>query len=256
MAKLSVHLLPGLTTPEELTGGAAVVIDVLRATTVMVTALAAGARAVIPTLEVDEAKKIAAGLPAGSVLLGGERGGLLIDGFDLANSPGEYTRERVAGKTIVFTTTNGTRALHACGEASRVLVGAFVNLTALCDVLRAETKPIHLLCAGTQQRITREDALFAGAVAAKLTAEARPELNDEATLVAAAWRDLMRQQDDRPRDDDGTAVTSLLRALQSSRGGRNALALGLDADLEAAARIDACPVVPQLDRPRGEIRLA
>src|SRR5206468_7302445 len=106
-------------------GGVAVVVDVLRATTVMVHALAAGCEAVIPCREIDEAKQIAARLPPGTALLGGERGGLPIPGFHLGNSPGEFTSEVCKGKTLVMTTTNGTRAILASLEAKRVYIASF-----------------------------------------------------------------------------------------------------------------------------------
>src|SRR3954447_24007137 len=126
MPRVFVHLLPALVEPETLRDQTVVVVDVLRATTTIVHALAAGARAVVPCLEVEEARQRAANLPAGSAVLGGERQGLRIEGFDLGNSPTEYTPERVAGKTVVFTTTNGTRAmLHARG-ARRVVLGSLV----------------------------------------------------------------------------------------------------------------------------------
>src|SRR4051794_89600 len=125
-----VHLLPSLIPPGTLRGGTAVVIDVLRATTVMVQALAAGCDAVIPCGEVDEAREVAAGLPAGKAILAGERQGLPIEGFDLGNSPGDFTLDNCRGKTLVMTTTNGTRAILASLEADRVLVAAFSNLLA------------------------------------------------------------------------------------------------------------------------------
>src|SRR5262245_57387196 len=108
---LNVHLLPELTTPEALTGGVVVVIDVLRATTTITTALAAGARRVIPCLDVADARAAAANSPEGECVLGGERQGLRIEGFDLGNSPNEYTPASVGGKTLVFSTTNGTKAM-------------------------------------------------------------------------------------------------------------------------------------------------
>jgi 2-phosphosulfolactate phosphatase len=240
---IHAHLLPRLTTPEELAGGTVVVIDVLRATSVIVTALANGATAVVPCLEVDEARQIAANLPPGTALLGGERGGLLIEGFDLANSPHEYGAERVFGRTIVFTTTNGTRAIQQCRLAKRVLFGAFVNLTAVCEAVQHVDGPLHLLCAGTQDRITREDALLAGAIAARLMAcdSALPP-NDEAALLAGAWRDFEHAcQSGRA---DGSALAATLR---QSRGGRNAIGTGNEADIDAVARMDASPVVPELD---------
>src|SRR4051812_40435833 len=126
-----VHLLPAHIPDGALAGGVAVVIDVLRATTVMVHALAAGCRAVVPCLEVDEAKQQAAGLRSnGKVVLGGERKGKPIPGFDLGNSPEDYTAKACKGATVVLTTTNGTRALLRAKDADRVLIGAFVNFSA------------------------------------------------------------------------------------------------------------------------------
>lgn len=247
MRPLNVHLLPSLTTPDELAGGTVVVIDVLRATSTIVTALANGAAAVVPCLEVDEAHQIAAKYPRNSVLLGGERGGLLIEGFDLANSPQEYTPSRIGGRTIVFTTTNGTRAIERCRFARRVLFGAFVNLSAVCNVLSVDPGPLHLLCAGTQQRITREDALFAGAVAARLNAAGSFFLNDEAALLAAAWHDV------NSRSGGDLTQAALADDLRASRGGRNAISTGNDTDIVAAASIDAAPVVPEIDPVSGRI---
>src|SRR3990167_11479727 len=104
--ELNVYALPTLLAPEELAGWTAVVIDVLRASTTILYALEAGAAEVIPCLEIEDALKIAGSMPRSQVVLGGERGGLPIDGFDLGNSPLEYDPSAVSGKTIVFTTTN------------------------------------------------------------------------------------------------------------------------------------------------------
>lgn len=116
---LHVHLLPKLFEPEELRGGIAVILDILRASTTIVHALANGARGVMPTDEVDEAFQIRDQLPPGSALLGGEREGVLIPGFDCDNNPFAYPPDVVRGKTIVFTTTNGTRALKRASLAAR-----------------------------------------------------------------------------------------------------------------------------------------
>src|ERR1700761_4796956 len=111
-----VHLLPALIPAGALKGGVAVVIDVLRATSTMIHALAAGSDAIIPCLEIDEARRLAGGYPRGSAILAGERGGLPIEGFDLGNSPGAFTPAACSGKTVVMTTTNGTRAILASME--------------------------------------------------------------------------------------------------------------------------------------------
>ena len=127
-AHVYVHLLPRLIPHGALRGGVAVVVDVLRATTVMVHALAAGCEAVIPCGEIDEARETAADLPEGTALLVGERQGLPIPGFDLGNSPGRLHPEVCEGKTLVMTTTNGTRAILASLEAERVYIASFGNL--------------------------------------------------------------------------------------------------------------------------------
>src|SRR5205807_6516908 len=129
-----------------LAGGLAVVIDVLRATTTIVHALAAGCTDVRPCAEVEEARALADGMRAGRVLLGGERGGAPLPGFDLGNSPREYTPRACKGNTLVLTTTNGTRALLRAAEAERVLLAAFVNYSAVCEQLRQETRPVHIVC--------------------------------------------------------------------------------------------------------------
>jgi 2-phosphosulfolactate phosphatase len=160
-----VHLLPCMIPPGALRGGVAVVVDVLRATTVIVHALAAGCNAVIPCLEIDEARSLAATFPPGTAILAGERQGLPIEGFDLGNSPGTFTPEVCRGKTLVMTTTNGTRAVLACLEAERVMIGAFPNFAATVQTLHAEDRPVHVVCAGTDGSISYEDALLAGAYA-------------------------------------------------------------------------------------------
>jgi 2-phosphosulfolactate phosphatase len=241
--KLSVYLLPALLDPQELAGKTVVVVDVLRATTTVIHALAAGATEVIPCLEVEQAHRIAPEVGA-LAILGGERGGQAIPGFDLGNSPAEYTREKVRGKTIVFTTTNGTRALLQCKSASCVLLGAFVNFSAVCREL-AGADDIGILCAGTDGQITREDVLFAGAVVDDLAGRRKCLLNDQAEIAADAWRAAVRVLTDRP-----LGVT-----LRNSRGGRNLIEIGQESDIDLAAQLDRFDIVPQLNLAAWRIRL-
>src|SRR5437764_8635978 len=159
-----VHLLPDLVPRGRLPESVAVVLDVLRATTTIIYALAAGCSCVRPCAEVEEARELAGGMRAGRVLLGGERGGLPLPGFDLGNSPREYTAKVCRGCTLVLTTTNGTRALLRAAEAARRLLAGFVNYSAVCEQLRQETRPIHIICAGTEGDVTLEDTLLAGAL--------------------------------------------------------------------------------------------
>jgi 2-phosphosulfolactate phosphatase len=238
MTEVSVHLLPALFEPEQLRGGVAVVIDVLRASTTIIHALAAGATAVLPCGDVDEAHQLAKSLPTGQALLGGERGGTRIAGFDLGNSPFEYTSERIAGKTVVFTTTNGTRALLRAQQAERVLIGAFVNLRALVRVLLEDGSPVHLVCAGTDGGVTTEDVLFAGAAAHSLWQHTgQPAQLDDETRLALS---LFESRTHNPAE--------VLETLRESRGGRNLVELGFDADIERASTWDLFEVVPELHR--------
>jgi 2-phosphosulfolactate phosphatase len=227
-------------------GGIAVVIDVLRASTTIITALAHGAARVRPVLTVEEARALAAGA---GVLLGGERGGLKIDGFDLGNSPREYSRDRVAGRPIVITTTNGTAALHACAGAAEVLIGAIVNRSAVAAAAQALAMEhggcdIHLVCAGTEGAVTEEDLLAAGAILdaavhrhgceeASIDATGREALGFFRVTVAAG----------------PSAAEAIAREFASSIGGRNLIEIGMEADLPASAAIDSLPVVPRLGGP-------
>ena len=242
--QLDVYLLPDLVESAALAGEMVVVIDVLRATTTIIHALAAGAKEVVPCLEVEDARRIAAGLSGGAIL-GGERGGVPIPGFDLGNSPAEYTRERVGGKTVVFTTTNGTRAMQRCKLASRVLLGAFVNFSAGCRELAGHDQ-LALVCAGTDGQVTREDTLLAGAIVDDLTRSRKLQLNDQALLAADAWQTAVRLMTDRP----------LGMMLRESRGGRNLIDTGQENDIDLAAQIDRFDVVPELDLQTWRVRVA
>lgn len=243
MIQAYVHLLPGLTSTEELGGGTVVVVDVLRATTTIIHALAAGATKVVPLLEVDHALEMKGKLPG--VVLGGERGGKKISGFDLGNSPAEYTRASVGGKTLVFTTTNGTRALQLCRHASSVLLGSFVNFSAICREA-SKVDRLHILCAGTDGQITREDVLFAGGVIDDLSRLGKTKTNDEADIACDAWRAAAQ---------DFAGPKPLAEYLRASTGGRNLIEIGHERDIDIAAQLDKFDLVPELDLPSGEIRI-
>jgi 2-phosphosulfolactate phosphatase len=228
--------VPFLIDASRLAGGSAVVIDVLRASTTICTALAAGAARVIPFSTVEDARRTADTFAATGErpLLGGERGGVRIEGFDLGNSPLEYTRERVAGKTVAFTTTNGTRALLAAAPAERVYIGAFANLTAIAERLAADPGDVHMICAGTDGQVTTEDVVCAGRIVAafKSLVKEITLANDEAAIATVTGGILAINDEQR------------LIHLRGSLGGRNLVELGYDADIEFAARIDSAPVVP------------
>ncbi len=232
---LNVHLLPALVEASAFRGGVVVVIDVLRATTTMACALHAGVSCIYPVGEIPAALTLADELRQGGaeVILGGERSGMPIPGFDFGNSPGSYQWNRCQGKSLVFTTTNGTRALlHAAG-AERIMAGAFVNFSAVGETLLEETRPIHFLCAGTAGEITLEDTLLAGAFIAALVPHRPVSMNDSARLAWDAF------------DCHGLVLSEALRL---SAGGVHIDSLGYGNDILAAAQIDQLLLVPEVRR--------
>jgi 2-phosphosulfolactate phosphatase len=249
LRRIEVHLLPQLAAAERLRGGIAVVIDVLRATTTVIHALASGCTAVYPVVDVEEARRMVEDNRDRKFLLAGERQGKPLPGFDLGNSPLEHAPLVCQGATLVLTTTNGTLAMHRAAAAERVLIGAFVNFSAVCEQLLRDTRPIHIVCAGTDGEITLEDTLLAGAFVealcqgvcqpppkrGKKTAPAftRFSLNDGARL---AW-DCFEQH--------GMVIEESLRL---SKGGENLLELGYGKDITAAAQIDRFMLVPEVRR--------
>ncbi|NBW95890.1 MAG: 2-phosphosulfolactate phosphatase [Planctomycetia bacterium] len=228
-------------------GGIAVVIDVLRASTTIVTALAHGADRVMPVAAIDDARRMAAeSRPA--ALLGGERGGVRLPGFDLGNSPLEYSAARVSGRTIVITTTNGTAALAASRGAREILLGAIVNRTAVAEAVRRFARDgddVHLVCAGTDGLVSAEDVLAAGAILDAAGADRGGDGLDLAAHEAlASFRRVAAHSD---------ATAALVAEFRRSPGGENLVALGMEADLPAAAAIDTLPVVPRFDAATGSL---
>jgi 2-phosphosulfolactate phosphatase len=247
---IEVCQLPPESGAERFRGWAAVAIDVLRASTTMVTALASGAIGIRTFLTVAEARENAA--PAGA-LTGGERGGLPIEGFDLGNSPLEYVPSRVSGREIAFTTTNGTRAIASCSMADCVLVGCFVNAGSIVRTLRELRLPTVLVCAGTDGVPSLEDSLCAGLICERLTSavpgERVPRVaqwwpGTSARAAREMWRAARRRI---------AAGESLHDIVARSQGGRNLIELERDDDIRVAVMIDHYDVVPRLDRERNLI---
>ncbi|HTO73042.1 MAG TPA: 2-phosphosulfolactate phosphatase [Gemmatimonadales bacterium] len=233
--KLDVVFTPLGLQPAEFQGRTVFVVDILRATTTMCAALYHGARAVIPVAETDEALRLAQTLDSADVILAGERQCLPIPGFPLGNSPREMTPEAVRGKTIILTTTNGTRAVLATQGAAAVYPMAAANLGAASQRAREVWEregDLAILCAGREGRFALDDAYAAGrlAMAALGTARRRRGLNDS----ALASLDLVRRYGLRWE-----------RPLATSHSGRDLAAVDLKADILDAAREDAYPVLVQ-----------
>ena len=215
-----------------------VVLDILRATSSMVTALANGAEKIIPVATIEEA--LAEKTNHHEALLAGERDGLRITAdqaggidFDLGNSPREYTAENVSGKTIITTTTNGTRALRACAEAKTTLVASFLNLRATTDHLRTNPPAnLVIVCGGTHDEAALEDALAAGAITDALWDLCEAGAEDSAQVVRHLHMKIGQD---------------LESAMHFARNGRRLLSLdSLKADIQACVQLDRHHLVAHL----------
>ncbi|MDX1494129.1 MAG: 2-phosphosulfolactate phosphatase [Longimicrobiales bacterium] len=223
-------------TPPEVDAGATsdatvVVIDVVRATTTIIEALANGARAIYPTDSTEEAVRLASSMGREDTLLCGERKGVKVEGFDLGNSPREFDADTVEGKKIVMTTTNGTRALAAAADAGRLLPCAFTNLSAVAQEL-TDSEHVVIVCAGREDRFSLDDALCAGHLIQRTIADSEEEheLNDAARAVRAL----------------ASARKPTKRFLGLTAGGASIIEIGLADDLEICADVDRHDIVVEM----------
>lgn len=169
---------------EDVRGKTVVVIDVLRASSTIVTALENGAKGVIPVADMDMAGKISQSMDSPQYLLCGEKNGEKIEGYHLGNSPLEYTPETVQGKTIILNTTNGTKAVKKAGFAEEVAIGCFLNLSPIVSYLKKAENPIALLCAGWRGRLSFEDLLCGGQIIYELYGGQLPDETPDAAKIA------------------------------------------------------------------------
>ena len=214
-----------------------IVIDTLRATTVMAVALAEGARAVIPVMEIEEAIRLYHELGEDMARLCGEREGNPISGFHFGNSPFEYRAKTVAGLTLIMTTTNGTRAIHAAAGAAVLAVGSMANASTVAQDALASGMDVTILCAGTRGRFTTEDVLTAGAIIDALGTQG--VALDDLSVIA---RDLYLHHTDDPAS-----------ALDQCAHAQYLINAGYGDDVEYCMRKDSLKVVPYFEK--GMVRL-
>ena len=160
MPSIAVCLSPELAKLQDFRGKVAVVVDILRATTTMVTALDHGVKSILPVKSVEECRDFQQKGYIGAA----ERGGKIVEGFKLGNSPYDYMTPELAGQKIVFTTTNGTKTIYAIIGAFKIIFGAFVNFNAVAETLKELNKDVVIVCAGWEDEANLEDTLFAGAL--------------------------------------------------------------------------------------------
>jgi 2-phosphosulfolactate phosphatase len=231
--RVHVALTPADASGLALDGWAAVVVDVMRATTTVVAACAAGCARVIPVADVDAAHACAQQFSDGEVLLAGERGGEPIAGFHLGNSPLEFTRERVSGRTVVLTTTNGTAAMLTANAAAVAAVAALTNATAVSQWVRAHGRNLAILCSGDNGAFSLEDTVCAGLLVASVATDSAATLSDGAEAALG----IGRYYADRLGD-----------LAFASRWARRLTTLGHAADVEACLRRDVTRMVPVVER--------
>jgi len=231
MNNLDTLLIPEEIKNTELAGKLVVVIDVLRASSTIVTALANGCRGFIPILSPEQAKEEAQQFEKESVLLGGEREGKKIEGFNLGNSPREYKGEVVKDKTIIFSTTNGVKILEMVKNAHRIIIGSFLNLHAVCNYCTNYQGDILIICAGKEGKYSLEDAACAGGI-----------INSLRDVFPGGYQEV---------DANLTAQllyenfgNNILEILRKSQHGQYLESIGLGKDLKFCSQLDFFHIVP------------
>ncbi len=206
-----------------------VVIDIFRATSAIVTAFYNGVSKMIPVATVEEAKEY----QQNGYLAAAERNGEMIEGFELGNSPFGYMNNKVKGKTIAISTTNGTQAIEASRKASKILVGSFLNLDVLCEYLAEQKKDVILVCAGWKNKFNLEDTIFAGAIVEKLTTESGFEITCDSAIASKHLYNIAKQD---------------MFEFLSNSSHRNRLAkLDLERDIKYCLTPNQCPVIPVME---------
>jgi 2-phosphosulfolactate phosphatase len=228
---IEIQFLPSSPNPNLLSDRVVVVIDVLRATSVMVHAMSQEASEIIPLATVEEAFRMAKAFPRGFVILGGERENKEIPGFDLGNSPKEYVAERVKGKKLILTTTNGTRAFHTVSSGKEILAGSFFNIGAIAQRCLESNRDLFIFPSGDKGNFSLEDTLCGGMLIDLIIKKEKKQI----FLTDASYCAQILYQ--RFKDN-------LLEAFYLSHHGIELINRGFEDDLAYCAQIDMTPLVP------------
>jgi len=212
------------------TGKTTVVIDVLRASSTIITALSNGAKEIVPVGTVEFAVKVSGGIFGGQTLLGGERNTKKIEGFALGNSPSEYTAEIISGKSIVFYSTNGSRAIVKAKYSTNLFICSFNNLKALAKHIKKLNEDVIILCAGNNNLFSLEDSVCAGMLVTELIAGNKTaELTDASTAALALFKSFGK---------------NIFKMLSETDHGQLLINNGFEEDLKACAELDSTDVIP------------
>ena len=230
MQEINVALLPEEINAKTISDDLVIVIDVLRASSTIVTAFAAGAEKIIPIYNPEEARNRALAIKSSQVLLCGERGGKKLPGFDMGNSPLEYRMTDVKNKTLLLSTTNGVKMLERVRNARKIIVGSFLNIDAVIDYCLADDGKIMLACSGDRGHISLEDTVCAGMILDQISQlSADNDLNDDLLLARELYH---------------IYGHDLLEMMKSSTWGQNLMTMNLTADLVFCAQTNIYHHIP------------
>lgn len=231
--QVELHFTPHQIDELALRDKTVVVIDILRASTTIACALHNGAKEIIPVTTIERAVKISGNLFGDHVLRGGERNGKMIEGFNLGNSPFDYSDDKIRGKAIIFSSTNGSHAIEKARFARNVAIGGFVNMSLVVQFIRELNQDFIILCAGNNGMFSLEDSVCAGMLVHRLTEAEGVELSlsDAAIAATMLFKGYSR---------------NLLKMVKNSEHGKYLTSIGFSDDLPVCAGVDTIPVLPQL----------
>jgi len=229
--EIDIQLVPSQPDSDILLNRTVVVIDVLRATSVMVHAMWQGALEIIPLATAEAAFEMAKVFPRGSIILGGERGSKKIPGFDLGNSPKEYVAERVKGKKLILTTTNGTKAFHVVSSGREILVGSFFNIGITAQRCLELNRDLLIFPSGDEGKFSLEDTICGGMLIERIMKKGgkRIDLSDASRCAQILYK----------KFED-----NLTEAFHLSHHGKELINRGFIEDLAYCAQIDMTDIVP------------
>ena len=229
--QIDIQFLPFSPDPSTLSRRTIVVIDVLRATSVIIHAISQGALEIIPVATVEEAFQLAKHFPQGTPLLGGERGSQKIKGFDLGNSPREYIAEKVKGKRVILTTTNGTKAFHSVSSGREVMAGSFFNIGAIGGRCLDLSQDLLIFPSGDEGRFSLEDTVCGGMLIDRILNKGKGLVS----LTDASQSALILYQ---------RFKENLVETFRLSTHGRDLIERGFEEDLAYCAQIDITDIIP------------
>lgn len=229
---IDVIMVPQQAGNQLIKGQTTIILDILRATSTMVTALANQARQIIPVMEPEAAFQIRQTIGAENCILGGERKGYKLNGFDLGNSPAEYLEANVSGKNVILCTSNGTKAVLWTREAREVIIGSFLNMKVICDYLKSSyiTSDIFIVCSGREGNFSLEDFTGAGMIVSAIGSNY--ELTDRAKTAQFTFEKAWE--------------IGLASIVSQTEHGRYLKEIGMESDIAWCTTLNKFPILPRL----------